>query len=320
MVFQLSATSIRTYIRAFRLPFLTASIFPFIAGSFIKRDGFNPFTFFLGLTAVMFMHVGANLINDYADSKSGADWQDKNFYKFFGGSKLIQEGILSEKFYLKASLICLCIAFVAVGFLAIIFKNATIIAFYLLILFFGFSYSCKPLQLSYHRLGEFVIFFLFGPATVCGGYFIQKQIFPTLVGFMLSLPFGFLTTAILFSNEIPDFSEDVIAGKYTWVSVTGEKNAYLVYYLLEFLGFFFIILNYKRGYVGWPCLLSLVLLIPVLKAGGILKSYSQDKARLMQSSKLTIMVQTIVSIFLIIGMFYSPSPSFFPNTSRASEK
>ncbi|MDD5584230.1 MAG: prenyltransferase, partial [Candidatus Omnitrophica bacterium] len=156
MVFQPSTISIQTYIRACRLPFLSASILPFVAGSCIERNSFNPYTFFVGLIAAIFTHLGANLINDYADSKTGADWHDTNFYKFFGGSKLIQEGILSEIFYLKASLFCFCVAFVSVCVLAVIFRNISVLGFYLLIVFLGFSYSLKPLQLSYHRLGECV--------------------------------------------------------------------------------------------------------------------------------------------------------------------
>ncbi|MFA5096893.1 MAG: hypothetical protein WC478_06095, partial [Candidatus Omnitrophota bacterium] len=82
-------------IRALRLPFISASILPFVFGSLIARQDFNMLGFTLGLLAVIFTHLSANLINDYFDSKSGVDWRDGNFYGFFGGSKLIQEGALS---------------------------------------------------------------------------------------------------------------------------------------------------------------------------------------------------------------------------------
>ena len=75
------------------LPFLSASVLPFVFGSLIIRDNFNLAGFLLGLVAVMSTHLSANLINDYADSKSGADWQDRSFYGLFGGSKLIQEKV-----------------------------------------------------------------------------------------------------------------------------------------------------------------------------------------------------------------------------------
>jgi len=138
-------------VRALRLPFITASILPFVFGSLLAKNNFNLSNFFLGLICAIGMHLSANLINDYADSKSGADWQDRKFYNFFGGSKLIQEGILSEKFYLNAAVICFIIASLSIVLLAVILQSLLIIGLYFLILFLAWSYSIKPLAFSYHR-------------------------------------------------------------------------------------------------------------------------------------------------------------------------
>ena len=86
------------FVRALRLPFITASIFPFIAGSLLSLPHFDVLRFITGLVCAASAHLSANLINDWADSRSGADNKDKHFYGFFGGSKLIQENILTEKF------------------------------------------------------------------------------------------------------------------------------------------------------------------------------------------------------------------------------
>lgn len=71
----------------------------------LSKDNFSLLPFILGLISVAGMHLGANLINDYADSLSGADWQDRQFWKFFGGSKFIQEGILSPQWYLVSAIL-----------------------------------------------------------------------------------------------------------------------------------------------------------------------------------------------------------------------
>jgi 1,4-dihydroxy-2-naphthoate octaprenyltransferase len=293
---------LKEYVRALRLPFATASVLPFIAGSLLAKATFGIGPFILGLVSVIATHLGSNLINDYADSKSGADWQDKNFYTFFGGSKLIQEGILSQRFYLFCSILCFLLSFVCILLLAIQLKSPVILGFYFLILFLGFSYSHKPLQFSYHRLGEVIIFILFGPALVMGAYFIQIRIFPTLEGFMLSLPFGFFTTAILFANEIPDYKEDVAAKKFTWVSLVGQKRAFLIYYLLIFFGFASIVANIAFGYLSFLALLALILVFPAFRAAGILSLYWSDKLRLIESSRLTIAVHTMVSIVLVLDL------------------
>lgn len=289
-------------IRALRLPFIAASALPFIFGSLIHQGSFNLAGFILGLASVLATHLSANLINDYADSKSGVDWQDKNFYRFFGGSKLIQEKVFPQKLYLRAAILFAALAAVAVFFLYLILNRLSVIGFYLAIIILSWQYSEKPLQFSYHRWGEVFIFILFGPALVMGGYFIQSGIFPALKSFMLSLPFGFLTSALLFANEVPDFKDDKTAGKFTAVSIFGPQRAFLVYYLLSGLAFFSILLNIISGYLGVWALISFIFIIPAHKAAIILKKCPQDKMRLIASSRLSIAVQSLVSLVLIIGV------------------
>jgi ABC-type dipeptide/oligopeptide/nickel transport system ATPase component len=86
---------LKSLVRALRLPFITASILPFVFGSLIERTAFGYTGFCLGFLAVISVHLSANLINDYADSASGADAHDLRFFGFFGGSKLIQENVFS---------------------------------------------------------------------------------------------------------------------------------------------------------------------------------------------------------------------------------
>lgn len=292
------------YIRALRLPFVSASALPFILGALIDQEIFRFLPFFLGLVSVIATHLGANLMNDYADSKSGADWHDKRFYGFFGGSKLIQEGALSEHFYLYASLFCFSIAFVSICLWAALSRNMTVFLYLFAILFLGFTYSHKPFQFSYHRLGEVVLFLLFGPALVMGGYFIMSQRFPTVEGFLLSLPFGFFTTAILFANEVPDYPQDHKAGKMTWVSLVGPSKAFVLYFLLEALGFISILVNILLGYLPVFAGLSCGLIILAFKAGKILKQSFDNKEALVQSSQLTIAIQALASIVLIAGVLF----------------
>ena len=294
---------IADYVRALRLPFSAASILPFIAGSFLARGAFRVLPFALGLIATLCTHLAANLLNDYADSKSGADWQDKAFYGFFGGSKLIQEQALSERFYLLFSAACFATAFVCVVMLALFLKTWVVIGYYAVIVFLGFSYSHKPLQLSYRRLGEAVIFLLFGCAPFMGAYFIQTSRFPALESFVVSLPFGFFATAILFANEVPDFATDAKAGKVTWVSFTGAQRGHILYRALAASGYFSVALAVALGYLSWVSLCSLVFVMLSLRAADTLKTFPRDKLKLVESSKLTIAVQALVSFVIILDLF-----------------
>lgn len=293
---------LKNIVRALRLPFITASMLPFVFGSLAAGGRFNALRFLLGLVAAGCVHLSANLINDYADSKSGNDWQDLRFWGLFGGSKLIQEKVFSEIFYLRLAFFFAILSAVSVAALAFVLDNSAVIGFYLLIILLGWSYSVKPLKLAYRRCGEIVIFILFGPALVMGGYFIQTLIFPDLRSFILSLPFGFFTTAILFSNEIPDFAADKNSGKMTWVSLFGPQRSYQFYYLLEALGFGSIIWAVYRGYLGKFALFSLVLVFAAIKAAGIIKKQYADKEKLVVSSRITIIIQAAVSVILIIDV------------------
>jgi 1,4-dihydroxy-2-naphthoate octaprenyltransferase len=293
---------LKNTIRALRLPFISVSILSFIFGSLITRVNFNFPGFLAGLAAVIFTHLSANLSNDYFDSQSGADWQDIKFYGFFGGSKLIQENLLPAGFYLQAALFCAGLAALCIILLAVILKTYLVILIYLLIVVFSWQYTARPLRFSYNYLGEFFIFLLFGPLTVMGGYFIQSGIFPDLKSFILSLPAGFFTAAILFANEVPDFPGDRLAGKNNLVSLGGPKKAFRIYYLIVFLGFCSIGLGIYLGYIGLSAVFSFLPAFLALRAGIILKRHYSDKASLISSSKLSINMQMLVSIILILGL------------------
>lgn len=289
-------------VRALRLPFLAASCFPFIFGSLIEREGFNFTGFFLGLVAVAAAHLSANLINDYFDSRSMADWQDRRFFGFFGGSKLIQEGVFTENFYLKASLLSAVVSFIALLILAFILNNFLVLIVFCVVIVLSWQYTAKPLSFSYKGLGELFIFLFFGPVTVMGGYFIQTGLFPEMKSFILGLPFGFFTLAILLSNEIADCPDDKRVGKKTWPVLLGAGKSHLVYFLSVFLGFFVILLGAYLGYLGIFSVLSVLLIPQAIKGGHILKGYYSEKLILVKSSKMVIDLQAQVSIILILSL------------------
>jgi 1,4-dihydroxy-2-naphthoate octaprenyltransferase len=292
----------RYLVRALRLPFVAASILPFIAGSFLAGNSIDGLRLFLGLSAVICTHLGANLLNDYADSRSGADYKDIRYFGFFGGSKLIQEGILKESFYLNTGLFFLAAAVFSVIALAFLMKSGSVLLYSALVIILTASYSCKPLQLSYRRMGEAVVFILFGPAAVMGGYFIQTGVFPDARSFILSLPFGLLTVAILFSNEVPDFADDRNSGKHTLVSVFGPYNAYTFYGALVAMAFISILAAIFSGVTSPIAIASFFFIFMPLRAFKTIRQFPEDKVNLLESSGLTVALQAIIGVILIIGV------------------
>lgn len=294
--------SIKIFLRALRVPFLITSILPFLYGSILFTGKKNFLNLTLGLITVMLTHLSANLMNDYSDSKTGLDWQDNRFYKFFGGSKLIQEKVFSEKFYLVVALIFSFIAFACVVMLSVLLNNFLIILFYFLVLFFAWFYSKAPVRFSYHRIGELIIFLLFGPATVMIGYFLQSGVFMSLKSFFSSLPFGFLTLFVLLCNEVPGYKEDLKANKFILVNLFKRKNSFLLYSFAIFLIYLFIIINILMGYLSIYVYIFFIFLFLPFRIIKILKNYWKNKDTLVKSSKLSILFHVFISLVLIIDV------------------
>jgi 1,4-dihydroxy-2-naphthoate octaprenyltransferase len=258
--------------------------------------------FFLGLVSVVATHLGANLLNDVADSRTGVDWQDLQAYGFFGGSKLIQRRALSEDFFLRAAGICFFLAATAATLLAVARRSYLPLGMAAGILVLASQYSWPPLRLSYRYLGELVIFLLFGPALVMGGYYIQTGIFPSVPAVVVSLPFGLLVMAILFANEIPDYEVDRTAGKRTWVALSGHDRAYIIYGVLIGLSMLAIAGGILHGVLSRATLASGIALFPAIKAASILRRSYRDKWRCVSASRLTIGVFTVVALVLVLDI------------------
>jgi 1,4-dihydroxy-2-naphthoate polyprenyltransferase len=296
-----SPTPISAYhiIRALRLPFVVCSVLPFLIGYILPHQSLNLATLFLGLLVVSCTHLSANLINDYADSKSGVDWTDKKYYGFFGGSKLIQENILSEFFYYRAAAVCVCLAISGVIALAIVINNLWIIPVYFGIILLAWGYSLRPLQFSYRRVGEILIFILFGFAPVLGGYYVQTKIFFTTESCIVSIILGLLTTMILIANEVPDYDTDREKGKFTFVSIVKPPHIYIVYSILGLMVFVCHVSAVIVGVLPNVSLLALLFVIPAYKAALILKQQYSSKTILCTSSRLSILTFCIVALSIL---------------------
>lgn len=293
---------IKTTVQALRLPFVTASILPYTAGVLLAQTPFASTNYLLGLGVVIFMHLSANLFNDYADSKSGADWNDITYYGVFGGSKLIQQGVLTEKHYLNAALLGVALAGCAALILSIRLHNISALWLFAIVVILAFGYSQKKVRFSYRKLGEPVIFAVFGPLLVMTGYFIQSRTFFSVNAFVLSLPFGFLITAVLFANEVPDYEADVLAEKYTGVCIIGPERAYLLYAALVVCAYVSLAMALMMKLIGPVSLISCIGIVLAVKAAIILQKNYQDKQVLVTSSKLTIALHTLVGVLIVLDI------------------
>ncbi len=297
-----ASRAFRNAVRVLRLPFLPVSVLPFLFGSLLVHCGFSALRFALGLVAVAGTHLSATVMNDYADSVSGADWQDTTYYGLFGGSKLIQQGVFPARLYLTVAIGLAAAAIAAVVGLTVLTGNALCSVLYGAVLLMAWGYTVRPLRLSYRGLGELAVFLAYGPAPVVAGYFVLAAEFPPFPVLLLSLPFGFFTAGVLLANEVPDAPGDAAAGKRTLVVRAGAANGYALYAAAVVGGLTAVVVGVLAAYLTVWSLLALVAVVPATRAVSILKRHAGEKAKLVASSKLAIAAQALVSGVLIFDV------------------
>jgi len=216
---------------ASRPKFLVASIAPVLVGSavgYAMAGVFQPLLFILALLAIMALHAGANMANDYFDHLSGNDWVNRNPTPFSGGSRYIQQGILSPKAVLLGALVFLAVGSAIGIVIFLLTKSIFILILGLIGLLGGFFYTAPPVQLGYRSIGEFVIALLFGLLPVYGSYYLQTETLdaaPLLPGCIV----GILIFLVILANEFPDAAADAAVNKRTLVVRFGIAVSVWIY-------------------------------------------------------------------------------------------
>jgi 1,4-dihydroxy-2-naphthoate octaprenyltransferase len=224
-------------LRAIRAPFLTASGIPVLLGAlaaFRETGRFSITRLLLTLGGVLCIHIGANLANDFFDEITGCDRQNPLPTPFSGGSRVIQQGLLSAGAIITASVV-----FFGLGLAQGIWLNHLVPGSIVLVLgvagiAIGVLYTAVPVKLSYRGIGEVGVFVAFGPLVVAGSFVCQGG----AIGvhpFLVSIPAGLLVLAILLVNEVLDLEWDRRAGKRTAVVAYGARRGYLLF-LSVYLG------------------------------------------------------------------------------------
>ena len=216
---------------ASRPKFLLASAAPVLVGSalgYATAGTFQPMLFILAVLAIMALHAGANMTNDYFDHISGNDWVNRNPTPFSGGSRYIQQGILSPKATLITALFALAVASTIGIVIVLLTRSLFILILGLIGLLGGYFYTASPVRLGYRAIGEIVIALLFGLLPVYGSYYLQTEkvdILPLLPACIV----GILILLVILVNEFPDVAADAAVNKRTLVVRFGVAACIWIY-------------------------------------------------------------------------------------------
>ena len=319
--------------------FTSASLFPIFAiAAFMAGSGdglFNVISLILCSLGIVFLHVSSNLFNDYYDVKDGTDGANNEYFnaglnstvlegaQLSGGSRAVELGLithvgtlsLARKMLFTAVIVTVALLVNSYSVTGEISNAQNALILGLIGGLLGYFYTARPLRLVSRRgLGEIAIFLAFGPVLTLGALFaissstveIYSQEFFNAI--YLGVPFGLLTTNILYINQYPDTPSDATTGKNHLIVTLGKKNArwgYLLILLTAFGSSIYLteilaenLLNFNKTifYVGN----GLLFIYGLFAFSNLYKNYNSRD--LVHSNLKTIYLQIFYGLFMVIAL------------------
>jgi 1,4-dihydroxy-2-naphthoate octaprenyltransferase len=206
-----------------RVKTLPAAISPVLIGTSYAQD-INWINAALALVVALFLQIAVNYANDYSDGIKGTDSNR------VGPTRLVASGLASARAVKNASYFCFLIAAIAGSILSLsISKWLFVIGALSILAAWGYTGGRKPY--GYLGFGEVSVFVFFGLIATIGSYYIQSKEINWQI-FLLSIPVGCLSCAVLVINNLRDLSNDKLVGKRTLAVLLGDKKTRNFYNVL----------------------------------------------------------------------------------------
>jgi 1,4-dihydroxy-2-naphthoate octaprenyltransferase len=206
-----------------RVKTLPAAVAPVLIGT-SYAEKINWSNAFIALVVSLFLQIAVNFANDYSDGVRGTDTHR------IGPVRLVASGLASADSVKVASFISFLIAAIAGIVLAVnISPWLLIVGAVSIWAAWGYTGGKKPY--GYFGFGELSVFIFFGLVATVGSYYIQTEQFKWQI-FLLAMPVGTLSCAILVINNLRDLPQDMLVGKRTMAVRIGEKNTRVFFIFL----------------------------------------------------------------------------------------
>jgi 1,4-dihydroxy-2-naphthoate octaprenyltransferase len=203
---------------------LPAAIAPVVVASALVGADFNWFRAALALKVAVWLQIGVNFANDYSDGVKGTD-EDR-----VGPIRLVGSGLATAKSVKTAAFISFGIASISGTWLALL-TSPLLIVIGVLSIAAAWGYTGGRNPYGYRGLGELSVFLFFGVIATMGTYYAQTEEI-TLLSFIVSIPMGALSCAILAINNLRDRPKDELVGKLTIAVRIGDRKARFMYVAL----------------------------------------------------------------------------------------
>jgi 1,4-dihydroxy-2-naphthoate octaprenyltransferase len=291
-----------------RAPFLSSIIAPLITGTLlsVKISGsFSIAGFILVLITGIGLHTATNVYNDIFDTIQGTDKVNVHRNEFSGGSGVLQDNpaLMSTMYRLARGGLIIAL-FSTIGLMFFVDKRLwpCLLGLYLMGAFFSKFYTAAPVKLAYRGLGEFSVWFSFGPMAILVAAVSQNVMFSKEVLILMPIS-GLSTLSILLVGQMIDVEADIAGGKHGVASRLGTGPTAALYILTQ-LG---IIANVICVYLFFPgpthwfltCLIPYILIFP--SASSVIIKYHNKPKELKRAAKMTVLIHLLFSLLLIAG-------------------
>jgi 1,4-dihydroxy-2-naphthoate octaprenyltransferase len=298
---------VKRYFLATRPPFLLASLVPALLGlasAFADGVAISWFTALLTVVGAVVVHAGANVLNDYYDAENGTDAiNQERLFPFTGGSRFIQNGVLTRGQTARFGALLLGIGMV-IGVFLLLHSGMGLLYIGMAGLLIAWAYSAPPLALNSRGLGELCIAVAFGLLIVAGSDYVQRGSFDTFP-WLIAVSYGLLTSSLLYINQFPDRKADEQAGKHHLVVRLGAKRARWGYLLLVLAANGYLIAMVAAGLFTPWVLLALLAAPPGLVASTTLLQHAEQPSLLAPAIQRTILSLLghglLCSLGLVVG-------------------
>jgi 1,4-dihydroxy-2-naphthoate octaprenyltransferase len=277
------------YFVASRPPFLLVSLGSCLVGLAAAYASGVPMDAAKAVVTIVFAmaaQAGANVLNDYYDSVSGNDAANtERVFPFTGGSRVIQNGVLSERQMLAYGT-ALMTATMAAGLWLMAASGPELLFIGAAGVFIGWAYSAPPFRLNSRGWGEVCIWVAW-MLIAAGADYVQRGE-PSALPWIASSGYALLVTNILFINQFPDRRADERVGKRHWVVRLGAERASDLYLVIGIGANVCLLAGVVSGVLPLTAVAALLAVPLIARASFDLQRYRNDVARLGPAIQATI--------------------------------
>lgn len=303
MTEKLQQSKARAWVKALRPRVFTATYAPMGLAGIVAIDDavFDAPVFLLALIGTLLLQSAANLINEYADFRRGADR-----LKEAGQGMTIKNKILSPRAVLYGAVLT-TLSGCLIGLYLVSQSGPLLWLIGIGGVLVAIGYTAGPFPLAYNGLGEIAVAIFMGPAIIVGAYYVmvpdvsQARIIELC---LISLPIAFMVAAILHANNIRDMDADRAVNKRTLAVIFGIRFARAEFIVLVIGSYIVQAIVIALGHLPAATLLTLLTLPEALR---LIKIFNTSRAvpLMHQAQGRTAKLHGQFGLLLVIGWVLS---------------